>query len=160
MSEGILAKLLDLLFPRSCVGCGTKHELLCQYCLANLPTADNDKENCRACYAYADKTVRLAIWQLKYKHKRGFGEILGTSLGELLLEDLSDLAELGNFHNPLLVPVPISTKRLRERGYNQAELIAEAVARVTSLPFLPKAILKIRDTPSQVSHHNRTKRLK
>ncbi|HEY4482726.1 MAG TPA: phosphoribosyltransferase family protein [Candidatus Paceibacterota bacterium] len=160
MFGGTLAKLLDLLFPRSCIGCGAKHELLCETCLAVLPIADNDKENCRARFAYGDKTVRQAIWQLKYKHKRGFGEILGTALGELLLEDLSDLAELENFRNPTLIPVPMSIKRLRERVYNQAELIASAVAKVTSLPLIPKAVIKIKDTPSQVSQHNRTKRLK
>ena len=155
-----LTKLLDLLFPRLCIGCGTTHELLCPYCLASLPTADNDKENCRARYAYADKIVRQAIWQLKYKHKRGFGHLLGTSLGELVLEDLSDLAELENFRDPVLVPVPMSAKRERERGYNQAELIAQAVAKISGLQLLPNLVSKFKDTPSQVSQHNRAKRLK
>lgn len=153
-------RLLDLVFPRTCVGCGAHGELICEPCLTALPMADNDKPGCRARYAYADKTLRMAIWQLKYKRARAFAEILGTGLGELLLEDLSDMILLENFSDPLLIPAPLSRNRLRERGYNQAELIARAVAKVTSLELLTGMVTKVKDTPSQVSQHNRAKRLK
>ncbi|OAT80195.1 ComF family protein [Desulfotomaculum copahuensis] len=50
---------------------------------------------------------------------------------------------------PLLVPVPLSARRLRERGFNQAELLAWEAALVLGIPVLP-LLRKTRETPSQV----------
>ena len=43
----------------------------------------------------------------------------------IILEELSDLSIMENFKNPILIPIPLTKKRQRERGYNQAELIAK-----------------------------------
>ncbi len=50
----------------------------------------------------------------------------------------------------LVVPVPLSAKRYRERGYNQAGLIASSMADKLGIPYLRDGLLRIRDTPSQV----------
>src|SRR3989344_3105850 len=62
--------LLDLIFPRSCVGCGLGGEFICQDCIAKLPLADRDSDDVRALYSYQDETLRKAITKLKYKHGR------------------------------------------------------------------------------------------
>ena len=51
----------------------------------------------------------------------------------------------------MIVPVPLHTKRLAERGYNQAKLLAEQVARLTGIPCEPHALQRIRETQSQVT---------
>ena len=51
----------------------------------------------------------------------------------------------------LIVPIPMSKARKRERGYNQAELLAKALAEKTSFPGSSEILLKTRNTPSQVS---------
>lgn len=50
----------------------------------------------------------------------------------------------------LVVPVPLAPKRQRERGYNQAELLAHAIAGKLGIPFVPSAAKRIRETRSQV----------
>lgn len=58
----------------------------------------------------------------------------------------------------LLLPVPLSPARLRERGYNQAAVLAHALGRLTRTPVLVDAVLRAIDTPSQASLQ-RTERL-
>ncbi len=152
-------KFLDILFPRGCFGCRQQGTLLCDPCLASLPLADNDLPRVHARFAFASPIVRQGIWSLKYKGVREFASIFGTHLGEYLLEELPDLVELEGFRDPILMPTPISKERLAERGYNQALLIAERVAAVTGLPLVAHGVVKIIDTPSQVSQHSRAKRL-
>jgi ComF family protein len=50
-----------------------------------------------------------------------------------------------------LLPVPLADARLRERGYNQAALLADAVARRLQLPCAPQALRRVVDTPHQTA---------
>ena len=50
----------------------------------------------------------------------------------------------------VVVPVPLHPRRLAERGYNQAALLAAPVARRLGVPFAPCALARVRDTPQQV----------
>ena len=61
--------------------------------------------------------------------------------------------------NILLVPLPLARERLRERGYNQAALLARELAQLTSIPLLdPSPLLKIRSTPQQAKAKSREER--
>jgi competence protein ComFC len=79
-----------------------------------------------------------AINQLKfYNVKR-----LLKPLGRLLLN--FDLPEMDG-----LVPVPLSIRRLRERGFNQSLLIARVISKNIRIPLLMDTLLKVRETPPQ-----------
>jgi ComF family protein len=140
---------LDLLFPNSCVGCGREGDLLCKKCQSKLVKItspicpkcgrpqingivcsecihwENNIEGIRAPFRF-EGTIRKAIHQLKYRNLR----IIAHPLAVLLKDFLTD--------NPLpvdiLVPVPLHIKRLRERGYNQSELLAKELGRMVSMP--------------------------
>ncbi|MDP3726518.1 MAG: phosphoribosyltransferase family protein [bacterium] len=82
-------------------------------------------------------------------------------LYEHICEELGERALLHNFVNPLIVPIPLHTKRLRARGFNQAELIArEFVALDTSFSVCTDALVRIKDTESQTKMKNREERIK
>jgi len=51
----------------------------------------------------------------------------------------------------LLVPVPLHDARLRERGFNQAAAIARYAGHMLGIPLAPRAVRRVRDTPSQTS---------
>jgi ComF family protein len=72
-------------------------------------------------FAYKDPLVRELIWQIKYKKNRHAAHIAATALYTRLLEFSSRLT---------LVPIPISKKRRRERGYNQCELIIDEIMKL------------------------------
>ncbi|MBI3763718.1 MAG: hypothetical protein HY260_17885 [Chloroflexi bacterium] len=51
----------------------------------------------------------------------------------------------------VIAPVPLSRERLRQRGYNQAGLLADALAARVGVPVIPVALQRVRDTASQVT---------
>jgi ComF family protein len=58
----------------------------------------------------------------------------------------------------LVVPVPLHPRRLRQRGFSPAGLLARAVARQAGLPCNPVALRRLRDTPSQTGLDRRARR--
>lgn len=118
--------LLDTLFPTKCIGCDTKDEILCDMCITKIRLAERETErDIIALYDYRDPIIKKAIWELKYHHKRYLGEKLGKLLYESMIEELGDMRVYIAGRSILVVPVPISNKKTKLRGYNQALTIAK-----------------------------------
>lgn len=135
--------IVDLLLPPRCVGCGQEGSVLCGPCRqplerrldepagvpvglpSDLPDGLVQLEWCAAFSGPA----RTAIHALKYQGERR----IGGPLGRLLAERWRRAAAGGD----LLVPVPIHDARRRERGFNQAELLATEAGRALHLPVAP-----------------------
>ncbi len=155
---------LDLLFPLWCLGCGQEGGLICPSCRDKLPgivppicpccgTSRPDATICPACSGQPrridgirspfrfEAVIRRAIHELKYKNLRAAARPLAELLGRYL-ED-----------NPLpaeaLVPVPLHPKRMRERGYNQSELLCRELGRLTGLPVVADCLARKRHSPPQ-----------
>lgn len=88
----------------------------------------DDRPRCAAAYPMAGAPARL-VRALKY----GGWQSLAEPMGEAMLPAALRLAEGAN-RTPLLVPVPLSPARRRERGFNQAELLAAHVGRAAGWP--------------------------
>jgi len=86
-----------------------------------------------------DKVLAQAIHALKFQRIRRLYRPLGTLMLEL---DMSDI--------DALVPVPLSTKGLRERGFNQSLLLSKVVAEATGVPLIIDGLVKGIDTPPQI----------
>ncbi len=139
MATGPLGALLDLLFPPRCVACGRAAAWLCPACLAQVewlipplcphcgePLGPGERcprerrhlpllDSLRSA-AWHTGPLRVAVHRLKYRGQR----VLAEPLGAILLQAW----RLDPPPADLLVPVPLHTTRLRERGYNQATLLA------------------------------------
>ncbi len=75
-------------------------------------------------------------------------------LASALARCLADACQRRDVAHPgLLLPVPLSPQRLRERGYNQAWEIARRLARVLACPADARLLLRIKDTPHQLALH-------
>ncbi len=158
-----IKSIVSFIFPPKCAGCGRPQTFLCEQCLARLPRClDRREENIVSVFDYRDPIVKKCVHLLKYRGAREIAAVFGHVLHEALLEGLGD--EL-SFHPPfgkiILTPVPLSGSRRRERGFNQAEEIAKQMAELDpksyELPVEP--VIKIKETPTQVSVKNREKRL-
>ncbi len=154
--------ILNILFPSTCVGCKIKNTLLCEKCLTNIPPVIQIFDTTISVFSYKNAVIKKALWILKYKGNKKMGEIFARAMYDKILEEISDEKLLSNFHEPLLIPIPLSQKRLKERGFNQSEVIAREISILdteVSFTFSDKILYKIKDTPSQVSIKDKKKRL-
>jgi len=150
--------LVDLFLPPACAGCGRYGADLCRSCLSSFRPASaprdrflaadpgivvgDDLEIAIAAFAY-EGAMRRALSRLKY----GGAARLASPLADAALAVLQRLMLLtGPAH---LTPVPVHPERLRQRGYNQAALLARAFARQTEAPV---ADLLVRRRPTTQQH--------
>jgi ComF family protein len=122
------------------------------------PVADT-----RALFSYSDPLVKDAIWLLKYRRNKDAARLFGETLGNIAAEWLEDLRMFENFVQPILVPIPMGKNRLRERGGNHCEFLCEEMMKTMpagAAEYEPRALYKIRETPSQARTKSRAERLK
>lgn len=115
---------LDLLFPPKCAGCGTEGAYLCDVCIADARKApDTSGEGLEAIIApfQMQGAARDVVHRFKYSGLRVMAEPMGLAMAQQL--------ERHRISADVLVPVPLHPKRLRERGYNQADLLAKHVGK-------------------------------
>jgi ComF family protein len=98
----------------------------------------------RAAFAY-EGPIRHAVHAVKFRGRRA----AGAALGRLLAEGLAKAGELPGDAD-VVVPVPLHPSRLRERGYNQAALVAAPLAAALGRPLEADLLRRERATPPQV----------
>lgn len=112
-------------------------------------------------FAYHDPLVSRAILELKSYGNPYIARLLGNVLFELILEELGDLVLFENVKNPLLVPIPMTQKSERKRGFNQCTLIVQACMKnVTThdIKVSYNTLIKVKKTDDQVGK-TKTERL-
>lgn len=119
----------------------------CALCYQELKTDGHDcarSENLAWVLSWGLYTnpLRQAVHRLKYKRD--------VSLGENLSQYLAGLLDAEKIGEVIVMPVPLWPGRQRQRGYNQAALLARPLAHALGLPYMHKAVARIRNTPSQV----------
>lgn len=132
----------DLLSPPSCAACDvrtTRRSVFCPACVPTIERAGLRSEP--LAFALFGGAMAVAIRRLKYESRPD----LAYPLGELLRA----LCREAKVEADVVVPVPLHPRRLVERGYNQAALLARAVARETGARFEPRALVRHVDTPRQ-----------
>jgi ComF family protein len=114
-------------------------------------------------FDYRDPLIKKVIWELKYHHKRYLGGKLGQLLYEFFMEDISEMKIDVSGRSIFVIPVPISNKKTKIRGYNQALTIAKGFchpAPAGIFELKDKIIIKKIETLPQARITNRQQRLK
>jgi ComF family protein len=81
-------------------------------------------------FQYSDRLVSQAIWELKYKGNWQPAHIFAHIIYDKIIEILEDEVLFSNFAAPLLIPIPLSEVRHKERGWNQAEMLARELKKL------------------------------
>ena len=159
----IADRLLELLFPDACVGCGRSGSLLCCQCVLTLPPAPMpERYFIRSAYSYADPRMRKLVWCLKYQNGKRVARILAPAMADALAEYAGEERWFIPGEHIVLVPIPLSRERRKFRGYNQAELLAREVQRSSTVPVIvePRLLQKTVHTQPQARIGNRAERLR
>lgn len=161
--ENIIKKyLLEILFPDKCIGCQTKGNIICNNCVFKISKATRETTgDIIGCFDYRELIIKKAIWDLKYHHKKYLGLRLGELLYETLLEDIYDIETYTKGSPIIVIPVPMSIKKINTRKYNQAYIIAKGFCSKNKKSFILKnnIIFKGKDTLPQAKITNRKRRL-
>ncbi|HVY76806.1 MAG TPA: phosphoribosyltransferase family protein [Puia sp.] len=167
-----LAALAHLFFPHTCCGCGSDmlgdDEILCLSCQAEMPFTgfedypDNPVERifwgrlpikAAAAHLYFTQhaAVQESIHQFKYKGRKDIGSYFGRSMGK-------SLRQSARFQDcSLVAPLPLHPSKEKKRGYNQASMLSDVIAKVLGIPAAPEALKRVTGTISQ-THKNRIAR--
>ena len=152
------SRLLELIYPRKCVFCmrllAREETDLCTQCRTRLPYCAGKQRSIpysagSAAVFYYEGDVREAV--LRYK----FGGL--TAYAAVYAEFLAKCIDENGISCDSITWVPLSRRRLRQRGYDQARLIAEELAKRLGLPC-ECLLVKRRHTRPQSGISNREKR--
>ncbi len=160
-SEG----LLNLLFPPRCVSCERSGGWICPACHQEIEfvrpplcpscgQATSSPRTCPSCHrappqidgiravAYLEDPVRTAIHRFKYSNLRSLAPVLGKLAGDYLTQNQLPV--------DVIVPVPLHPRRLKERGYNQAALLAKEIQTALGIPLMDDSLVRVKSTTPQV----------
>lgn len=169
----LFSDFFDLLYPTLCLSCKQTLEktesLLCVHCRMQLPETDYHRtmhsellnrfagkvkvEHATAGYRFSKgSVVQKLIHQIKYKDQPEAAVTVGRWYGHQLSLECPWICEID-----LLIGVPLHKKRLRKRGFNQADCIAEGMSEMTGIPATTDALIRTRFSGSQ-TRKNRIQR--
>lgn len=151
----IFNKILNLIFPEKCLGCGVGGTYLCPECRKKLPFPPLPENGIYAGTEYNTGLIKKAVRLLKYKGAKKIAKPLAELIYERINSNYGSLTSITS----IIIPVPLSGRRLRQRGFNQAELIAKHLSEKMSVTMLNNVLYRTRHTISQVEIKNREKRL-
>ncbi len=168
----MLQSLLDLLYPVRCPICGEivvpKGNRICSLCTGKLksveeprcmkcskPIEHEEMEYCKDCirkdYHYVkgyalwvyDDSMKKSIADFKYHYKKENSHFYVQELLRIYQKTIKSLAP------DAFVPVPVHRSKYRERGYNQADVLAKGIARETGIPVISDLLLRNKKTLPQ-----------
>ena len=150
----IFNKILTVFFPQKCLGCKKENDILCPDCLGKINRPDTPYlKGVHLTANYQDPVLKKALWMLKYQGVKQLAKPLAELIKTRIWKKLEKEAWL-------IVPIPLSPKKLRKRGFNQAELIAcHLFNSENNLLWGGGVLSKKRETKSQVEVKDKEERL-
>lgn len=174
--------LLDVIFPKRCVGCGKIGQYFCHPCTSIIQTIEVNEAICPVCekpaidgathprcqtrysidgltsFFYYRGPIQNAIKALKYRSVSDLANEFIQCIPPMSFSVLSNLESRNS--NLSLLPVPLHPSRQRERGFNQAEVLGKLIAQRLHIPMRNNILIRIKKTTPQVEMKEKDRRLK
>jgi len=167
--------ILDLFFPKFCLGCKKEGSYLCDdcralldinefnYCLCDKPLRIPHTQLTGKCSRCSEKSLSGLYFALPYKENpltkkliyqfkyQPYLKDLAKTLASILIEHfiLSGKNTDDIWKNSILIPVPLSKDKFKERGYNQSEELSKELSKVLQIPVILNNLIKTKSTKAQ-----------
>ena len=180
--------ILEVLFPSCCAACGRKlvqgEQVVCSSCVASIARTEHAILPDNGIDLLFEERIQSQHKKIRYEHGAAFA-YYNRDRGKILRQ-LIEQGKFGGHPNPqiffelgriagkeyidtdlfdevdYLVPVPLHPRRLRERGFNQAEYICKGLSEVLRIPMDTEHLVRVRNNPhqSRSQFDNREKNVK
>lgn len=126
---------------KTCIKCGEKINSRSKYCLR----CKHYKPKFKQCFSplLYEKPVTYLIKNFKYNNKQYLSQPLGNFLVQTYI--------LNNLNCDIVLPVPLHEKRLKQRGFNQSELLANQLGQKLNLPVTNEILKRVKNTKTQTN---------
>lgn len=149
--------ILDLVFPIYCLGCNQSDHWICDKCFQKIKIHKNKRIldyqkgsfilTLFSATDYKNPIIKKMIHCFKYKYvielKNPLKKVLIKYLQQFPGSELFQIA-------PIIIPIPLHKKRQRQRGFNQAELLAEGIAKEFGFEIQNNILIRIKHTTPQI----------
>ncbi|MEX0652414.1 MAG: ComF family protein [Candidatus Paceibacterota bacterium] len=152
----LLKTILDIIFPQAGIErdiANTSPETL----IKKLSLDTHEKVH--FLFRYKDPLIKQMIWRLKYKKDTHVAHLFAVLLHDTLLEELSDTQLFSGDTETVIVPIPLSKRRARERGYNQMKLVTNELLALGGCAVDVDLLVKKRHTKPQTSLTHKSERV-
>ena len=182
-------KILDLLFPARCLGCGRVGRYFCDRCTSKIRIIEVRETICPVCerpamsgathprcqtryaidgltsFFHYDGIIRKAIKAIKYRFAsvlaKEFIDLVPTALSNGTMKpSFAKATEGKQWDNAVIVPIPLHASRQRHRGFNQAEVLGLLLADRFKVVLRTDVLLRKKRTTPQVEMQDRDERMK
>lgn len=171
--------VLDLLFPKYCLGCGREGSYLCPACFSTILIQKSINcficgrrspagcvcKNCRAKHhpalnglLVASDWNNLLLRQIIYEYKYRFVKELSEPLAKIMINFLLNSKFIILNSELTIIPVPLHPRRILWRGFNQAEILAKKIGHYFNLPITADILIRQRHTLPQMDIYDQIKR--
>lgn len=149
-----LSFLLNLLFPLECIICEQVGPDICNKCLVSLQPPKGQTYDWITSFGnYHDENMKKLLWYIKRMPNGRACSLLARAFAAMVANRPEDPSSW------YLVPIPITKRRFRERGYNQATLLAKCFGKSFNLPVIENSLIKIKNTQKQGTAKSKEERM-
>ncbi len=176
---GFIVSVLDVLFPKRCLGCGKIGNYFCAGCRREIHHIPHNEAICPVCERAAidgathpkcrtryspdgltsffryDGVIRTAVKALKYRFVSDIADEFVSFIPSLSFDTIVSRQVMG-----FLVPIPLHSSRHLERGFNQAEVLGKLISGRLYIPMRTDMLRRTKRTVPQVAMKKREARLK
>ncbi len=141
-----MSLLLDLIFPKTCYGCGQTGDYLCPKCqkqitVLNTKSPENGFAGGLSLFKY-NFAIKSAITDLKYNFVSDNVDNLVNFMVKTLKSNFPNLIKYWHQNNFVLIPIPLHHSRQNWRGFNQSEILAQKLAQKLSINFSNQVLIR------------------
>jgi ComF family protein len=158
----MLKNILDWIFPKKCISCGTEGRFICRNCFSKIRHSDKPflsfpetegiiKNYYIPCRYHGNDVLKKAVHLMKYRFYMDISEEISELFVDLFKKHPPP-------ENSLLVPIPLNKNRYKYRGFNQAYQLSRHISLKCGLP-MADMLIRTKETKQQ-AESTRAERLK